>query len=57
MIVVDKLVLPLKIQLKIYFEKQTLYSASLEDAYRKIAESGVREHTKNAHFIFRKRYF
>jgi hypothetical protein len=36
MIVIDKLTLPLKIQLKIYFEKQTLYSAAMEEAYKKI---------------------
>ncbi len=42
MIVVDKLTLPLKIQLKIYFQKQTLYTAAMEEAYKRIAESGVK---------------
>lgn len=57
MVVVDKLVLPLKIQLKIYFEKQSFYSASLEEAYRRIADSGVKEYARQAHFVFRKRYW
>jgi hypothetical protein len=57
MIVIDKIVLPLKIQLKIYFEKQGFYTASMEDAYKKIVESGIVGHVKNVHFIFKKRYF
>ena len=57
MIVIDKLVLPLKLQLKIYFEKQNFYTASMEDAYKKIVESKIRENTKYSHFIFKKRYF
>ena len=30
MVVIDKLVLPLKIQLKIFFDKQKFYNASME---------------------------
>ncbi len=57
MIVIDKLVLPLKLQLKIFFEKQGFYTASMEDVYNKIVQSGLKDHTKHAHFIFKKRYF
>ena len=36
MIVIDKLVLPLKLHLKIFFEKQGFYTANMEDVYKKI---------------------
>lgn len=57
MIVIDKMVLPLKLQLKIYFEKQNFYTASMEDAYKKIVESKIRENTRYAHFVLKKKYF
>lgn len=57
MIIIDKLVLPLKLQLKLYFEKQGFYGVNMEEVYKKIISSKICEYAKFAHFIFKKRYY
>lgn len=57
MVVIDKLVLPLKIQLKIFFDKQKFYSASMEETYRLIIKSEIYQNMSNIHFILKRRYY
>lgn len=57
MVIIDRLVLPLKIQLKIFFDKQKFFEAQMERAYSLIIESDIYKNMPKVHFIFKKRYY
>lgn len=57
MVIIDKLVLPIKIQFKIFFDKQKFYTASMEEAYRLILKSELYQNFNNVHFVLKKRYY
>jgi hypothetical protein len=57
MVIIDHLVAPLSIQLKIAFNQQTFFSAQMEKAYLLILHSEVHQNMKLVHFIFKKRYY
>ncbi len=57
MVIIDKLVLPIKIQFKIFFDKQKFYTASMEEAYRLILKSELYQNCNNVHFVLKKRYY
>ncbi len=57
MVIIDRLVLPLKIQLKTFFNRQTFFDSQMERVYNMIVESEICRNMSKVHFIFKKRYF
>ena len=56
MVIIDRLVAPLSIQLKISFNQQQFFTAKTEKAYALIISSEIHKNMNFVHFIFKKRY-
>lgn len=57
MVTIDRLVIPIKIKLKEFFNKQQFFDAPMEKVYSIIVSSEVIKNIDKVHFIFKKRYF
>jgi hypothetical protein len=55
LLVVEKLLLPLRLKLRLHFEQQTFFAAALEQPYKIIVLSPLKQLLPSLHPIFQKR--